>query len=177
MNEASWRKLIAEIRENNVVPIIGPRLLVGADGRAPLQEQVAKRLLQDLGMEVADVPLPPFRELNEAVSRLKANPEIRLQDLYDGVHHAIRAITAAGAFSIPAPISQLAQIADFRLLVTLTPDRLLASSLGERCKVNEIVHSPNLPTSECKDLCRDWQGRAGEVYLLYLFGRSQYSPT
>jgi len=31
MNETSWKRLIAKIRESNVVPIIAPRLLVGVD--------------------------------------------------------------------------------------------------------------------------------------------------
>lgn len=176
MNEASWKSLLDKIQESNVVPIIGSRLLVGADGHTSLQGQIAKRLLQDYGVETGEVPLPPFRELNEAVSRLKGNPEVRLQDLYDSVHDAIRAVTTAGDFAVPVPIRQLAQIADFRLLVTLTPDDLLARSLRQRCAVNEIVHSPNLPTSEGKDLPRDWQARAGEVHLLYLFGKSRSAP-
>ncbi len=38
MNETSWKRLIAKIRESNVVPIIGPRLLdmsTGTDDQAP----------------------------------------------------------------------------------------------------------------------------------------------
>jgi len=174
MNEASWKRLIAKIRENNVVPILGPRLLVGPDGQTPLQRQIALRLLESCGMSEGNEPLPPFREMNEAVSRLKGT--VDTQDLYDLVHDAISERVEAGDFVIPAPIRQLAQIADFRLFVTLTPDDLLARSLRQRCAVNEIVHSPNLPTSESKDLPRDWQARPGEVQLLYLFGKSRSAP-
>jgi hypothetical protein len=70
----------------------------------------------------------------------------------------------------------LAQISGFRLYVTLTPDDLLAQSLGKRCAVNEIIHSPNLPTSEGRDLPSDWKTRPGEVQLLYLFGKSRSAP-
>jgi hypothetical protein len=174
MNEAAWKRLIDKIQENNVVPIIGPRLLVGADGLTSLQGQIAKRLVEDCGEEAGDAPLPPFRELSETVSRLRGR--VDAQDLYDSVHDAIRAVTTASDFAIPAPIRQLAQIADFRLFVTLTPDDLLARSLGQRCTVNEIVHSPNLPTSEGKDLPRDWKARPGEVYVLYLFGKARSAP-
>ena len=174
MTEAAWKRLIDKIRESNVVPIIGPRLLVGADGKTSLQEQVATRLLQACGMKGSDVPLPPFRELNEAVSRLKGT--VDQQDLYDQVHDVIRSVTTRTDFVVPAPIRQLAQIADFRLLVTLTPDDLLSRSLRQRCAVNEIVHSPNLPTSEGRDLPRDWQARPGEAHLLYLFGKSRSAP-
>jgi hypothetical protein len=174
MNEASWRRLIDKIRECNVVPIIGPRLLVGADGRTSLQAQIARRLLDSYGKEVGPEPLEPFRELNQAVSRLKGT--IGSQDLYDSAHDAIRAVTTTSGFATPEPIRQLAQIADFRLLVTLTPDDLLARSLRQRCAVNEIIHSPNLPTSEGKDLPGDWQARPGEVHLLYLFGKARSAP-
>jgi hypothetical protein len=174
MNEPPWKRLIEKIGESNVVPIIGPRLLVGADGQMSLQAQVAARLLNECGQGAGDVPLPPFRELNEAVSRLKGS--VDSQDLYDYVHEAICAVTGAADFVVPAPIRQLAQIADFRLFVTLTPDDLLARCLREHREVTEIVHSPNLPTSEGKDLPKDWKARAGEAFVLYLFGKSRSAP-
>ena len=150
MDEAAWQKLMNRVREKNVIPIIGPRLLVGADGQTSLQAQMAAHLMQSkmaaslmqaCGKNVGEISLPPFRELNEAVSQLKgigADP----QDLYDSVHEAIRAVTSAEHFTTPEPIQQLAEIADFRLFVTLTPDDLLASCLRERCAVNEIIYSP-----------------------------------
>ena len=174
MNEAAWKRLLDKIRESNVVPIVGPRLLVGADPPSSLQKQIAERLLADCGQEVGEVPLPPLRELSDAASRLKKIVEP--QDLYDSVHDAIRAVTAAQDFVIPTPIRQLAQIADFRLFVTLTADDLLARSLRQRCAVDEIVHSPNLPTSEGKDLPRDWRSQPGETHLLYLFGKARSAP-
>ncbi|MEP7310751.1 MAG: toll/interleukin-1 receptor domain-containing protein [Acidobacteriota bacterium] len=174
MTEASWRRLIDKIQENNVVPIVGSRLLVGADGQASLQARVATRLLTDCGKDLGEEPLSPFRELNDAVSRLKGS--VDPQDLYDCVHEAICAVTSAADFAIPTPIRQLAQIADFRLFVTLTSDDLLARSLRARCDLTEIVHSPNLPTSEGRDLPKDWKTRPGEAFLLYLFGKSRSAP-
>lgn len=177
MNEASWKRLIDKIQESNVVPIIGPRLLVGSDGKTSLLEQVARQLLEDCG-QPSDVPLTPFRELNDAVSVLRGKCDP--QELYDSVHDAIRTVVyprAAGTTPlIPKPIQQLAQISGFRLYVTLTSDDMLAQALKKRCAVNEIVHSPNLPTSEGKDLPVDWKSRTGEVQLLYLFGKSRSAP-
>ena len=177
MNDSSWKRLLDKIQESNVVPIVGARLLVGADGQTSLQGQVAKRLLEDCGRSTG-APLPPFRELNEAVAMLRGS--IEPQDLYDLVHDAIRSVIhppePAIPPPIPKPIRQLAQISGFRLFVTLTPDDLLARSLRKRCAVNEIVHSPNLPTSEGKDLPNDWKTRWGEVQLLYLFGKSRSAP-
>jgi hypothetical protein len=77
---------------------------------------------------------------------------------------------------VPLAIRQLAEISDFRLFVTLTPDDLLARCLRQRVAVNEIVHSPYLPSSENGDLPTDWQQRNGEVQLLYLFGKARSAP-
>lgn len=174
MNDDSWDRLLGRIRENNVVPIVGFGLLAGADGETSLQSQIATHLLRKRGKPPDDNPLPPLRELSEAVSRL--NGTVNAQDLYDYVHKAIQDVTGAPGFTVPAPLRQLAEIADFRLFVTLTPDDLLERTLARRCSVNTIVHSPNLPTSEVKDLARDWNSRPGEVHLLYLFGKSRCAP-
>ena len=57
-----------------------------------------------------------------------------------------------------------------------TPDDFLARTLRRSRAVTEIIHSPNLPTSEGTDLPPDWQKRAGETFLLYLFGKSRAVP-
>ena len=97
MNEASWKRLLSQIRDDNnlVVPIVGPRLLVGPDRQSSLQAPIAKRILENYGLGAG--VLPPFRELNEAVTRIKAAklPGFNLQDLYSDVHDAIRALSAA----------------------------------------------------------------------------------
>jgi hypothetical protein len=174
MLEAAWKRLIDKVGECNVVPIVGSRLLVAADGQTSLQGLVAARLMQECGQDIGEVPLASFRELNDAVSRLKGT--VDPQDLYDYVHEAIRAVIDAPDFVMPAAIKQLSEIADFRLLVTLTPDDLLARCLRQRCELIEIVHSPNLPTSEGRDLPRDWKTKPGQVFLLYLFGKSRSAP-
>jgi hypothetical protein len=177
MDEESWRRLLDKIRENNVVPIIGSRVLVDADGHTSLHARVAQRVIRVMkarGIEVQEGSLPPFREINEAISRLKKS--VPLQDLYDHVNDALREVTTAADFVTPTAIRQLAEIADFRLMVTLTCDDLLSRCLRQRCAVNEIIHSPNQPTSERKDLPDEWQERPGEVQLLYLFGKAKSAP-
>ena len=164
MNDSSWKRLLDKIQESNVVPIIGARLLVGSDGQTSLQGQVAKRLLEDCGKSV-DAPLPPFRELNEAVSMLRGSIEPQdLYDLYDAIRSVIHPSKPAIPPPIPTPILQLAQISSFRLFVTLTPDDLLARSLQKRCAVNEIVHSPTCcpPVREktCPTIGRRGWGRS-----------------
>ena len=91
MNEASWKRLLRQIRDGNnlVVPIVGSRLLVGPDGQSSLLAPIAKRLLENYGLDADE--LPPFRELNEAVTRIKtANPPgFDLQNLYSGCGRGI----------------------------------------------------------------------------------------
>ena len=178
MNEASWDRLLAKVRDGLVVPVIGSRLLICAEGQHSLQAQIAERLLALYGLETGDQPLPPFRELNEAVTRLLLNqngPD--LQDIYADVHRAICEVTGSSDYPIPLPILQLSEITDFRLLVTLTPDDLLVRSLRRHRAVTEIIHAPRLPTSEGKDLPNDWDPKKGETHLLYLFGKSRPDPT
>jgi len=171
MNEAGWKRLMYKIRDNGVIPIIGSRLLVGADGQTSLQAQVAARLLHDYGKKPGEIALPLFREINEVVSHLKG--EAKLQDLYADLSRVIREVITAEDFVIPAPITQLAAIADFRLFVTLTPDDLLARSLRRRrCAVNEIIHSPNMSDRGGNDLPKDWDKGPSEVNVLYLFGKA-----
>jgi hypothetical protein len=177
MEEAAWKRLLGQIRDGYVVPIVGCRLLVDADGKSCLQAKVADRVLVANDHRPEDEKLPPFRELNEAVTRLRQKGSIRLQDVYTDVDEAIRGITGAKDFVVPTPIRQLAEITGFRLFVTLTPDDLLARSLRRRCLVDEIVHSPNRWTSERGDLPPDWSERRDKVHLLYLLGKSSPVPT
>lgn len=172
MNDAAWNRLISQIRDGYVVPVLGPQLLVGPDGRESLQRKVAERLLAMHDCDVDPADLPPFRELDAAVARLRLT-DAPAEELYGDVDAAIQELTATDDTVIPAPLRQLAEITDFRLFVTLTPDGLLARCLRQRGAVNEIVHSPKLPTSESRDLPADWARRAGEVQLLYLFGKAR----
>ncbi|MCW5600392.1 toll/interleukin-1 receptor domain-containing protein [Nitrosomonas sp.] len=174
MNERSWDRLLKSIEDGLVVPVLGPQVLIAQGASGSFQAQVAHQLLAYYGYDLKDEILPPFRELNEAVTRLKRDHP--LQDLYGDIHDAIEKFTPQNETAIPEPLKHIAAITHFRLFVTLTPDELLAHSLRTRCAVNEIVHSPYLPTSEGSDLPTDWLSRHGEVYLLYLFGKSRPAP-
>lgn len=175
MNETSWRRLLDQIHDGRVVPVVGSELLVmGADGKS-LQRMIAERLLA-MHDQPPPEEWPASRELDEAVMRLVRLKYLSIQDLYCDIHYTIRQLISTGDNVIPTPIRQLTEITDFRMFVTLTPDNLLACSLRKRCAVNEIVHSPELATSEGRDLPADWRDRSSEVQLLYLFGKSCSAP-
>jgi len=173
-----WNRLMKSIEEGQVVPVVGSQLLTCSEPDKPqtLQRAMAERLLEIREVDPSSVDLAPSRELHEAVSILKGKPDVNLQDLYGDVSDALDAVIAQAGFRASESIAQLAAISDFRLLVTLTSDGLLARALRARCAVNEIIHSPYLPTSEAVDLAPDWLKRAGETNLLYLFGKAKSTP-
>jgi hypothetical protein len=174
MKEADWNRLLTMMRDGMVVPVVGARLLLDADGKTSLQARVAAKLLADNGIEMPAAGLPPFREVNEAVTLLKGT--VDLNDLYCDIDIAMRTLRKQG-LTMPVPMQQLAQISDFQLMVTLTPDDSLAQALQAAGRsVNEVVHSPKLSTGEGSDLPPDWQRSGGDVQLLYLFGKSRQGP-
>lgn len=176
LDERFWSRLLKAIEEGQVVPVIGSQLLAwsGPNGNSTLQQRVASKLLALYRVDPTSLKLTQHRELHDAVTALKQNAN--LQDLYGDIAEALEAVTDAPDFKLPASIEKLAAITSFRLLVTLTPDALLAGALRKRTAVNEIVHSPNLPTSEAGDLVVDWLKRTGEVNVLYLFGKAKSTP-
>ncbi len=174
MTEGDWDELLASMSEGMVVPVVGARLLLDADGSS-LQARVACKLLKDNGVELPATGLPPFREVNEAVTLLKGRGK-DVQRMYHPIHQAMLDLCNQSV-QIPKPMQQLAQITDFRLMVTLTPDGLLAQALEtENRGVNEVVHSPKQPTDQATDLDKNWQLSGGSVQLLYLFGKSRTGP-
>lgn len=177
-DERFWNRLLKSIEEGQVVPVIGTQVLaLNTDNQQQtLQRLVAEQLLRIRDTDPTQTSLSPGREFHDAVSLLKSRPDINLQDLYGDVADALDFIINRSGFQIPLAIKQLAEISDFRLMVTLSPDNLMAKALRLRCAVNEIVHSPYLPTSEAVDLAPDWLKRNGETNLLYLFGKAKSTP-
>jgi TIR domain len=187
LDDIAWKRLIRQIKDGMVVPVIGPQLMLGPDGCVSRQAELAMKLRQRYAQPLreryrlaADAPLPDFalprfRELNAVVGELKG-AQVNLQDVYGDISELIQELSTGRELAVPEPIEQLAAIADFRLLVTLTPDDMLARCLRKRVAVNEIVHSPYLPSSDSGDLPTDWRDRQNEVQLLYLFGKACTAP-
>jgi len=178
MNESAWKRLLRQIRDGYVVPVVGPQLLVAPDGTT-VSSRVAARLLEMHDEPAAVPPSPRFGELHEAVLRLK--PRVSLQDLYCDINDALAAVCAEAVAhpdaEMPPALRQLAAITDFRLLVTLNSDDLLARALRHRSAVAEFVHAPRWGSEHWSDLSADWASRSGEVQLLYLFGKASSLPT
>ncbi len=171
MNERFWNRLLQAVADGNVIPVIGSRLL--ADGNQSFHWKVAERLLEVNGLDTSQLPFRRGREIHDAVCAIKADRTINDSDLYGDVADAIQSVSADFSSQLPSALSQFASIADFRLIVYLGSDNLLARALSRRALVNEIVHAPNLPLSEKIDLDPAWKTHPGEVNLLYLFGKAR----
>jgi hypothetical protein len=109
MNDRDWRVLLRLMRDGLVVPVIGSRLVLDNDGTSSLYAKVARKLLADHGVELGDEVLPPFRELNAAVTRLvngelKGRPE-KIQDVYGDVYSALGELHAEGSSWRGSPTS------------------------------------------------------------------------
>jgi hypothetical protein len=177
MADDVWDSLLGRIAEGRVVPVIGAQLLVDPEGRST-QARIAARMLAVHRSETDAASLSVGRELDETIALLRSDEKIRRSGgLYEKVYDAIVDVTADDA-AIPTPIRQLGAITDFQLLVTVTPDNMLARCVAKRSRVhlNEIVHSPNNHSADANDLPADWKSRRNDAYLLYLFGKAQRTP-
>src|SRR5688572_5773941 len=126
MTEGDWKRLLRQIRGGYVVPVLGSQLLAGDDGSSTVQRIVAEKLLTLHDVAPGEWPtLRPFRELNAAVSYILAQGRVKSQPLYVDIADLYAEIGGDQAV-VPAAIRQLAEIADFRLFVTMTCDTMLA---------------------------------------------------
>ncbi|WIT12560.1 toll/interleukin-1 receptor domain-containing protein [Paucibacter sediminis] len=174
MTEQDWKRLLRQVREGLVVPVVGSELLRDEAGHN-LLSLAAQRLLQGYGLQAAEPELAPFLALPRAVAQVHLMCQTDLQDLYAEAHDALEAVLSEHQYQAPVALQQLAEISDFKLWVSATPDDLLARCLRQRGALTEVVHAPKLPTNEWQDLPPDWSSRGG-AHLLYLFGRARAAP-
>ena len=178
MTESDWKRLLRQIQQGLVAPVIGSQLLSAADGQW-LPALAAQRLLDLHGLEAepndANAALS-FLPLDGAVSRIRTERQVKLANLYADASDVIDSVVAEQGDRLPLALQQIAAISDFRLLVSTTPDDLLARCLRQHGPVDEIVHAPKWPTDEWHDLPADWGQRSGAKFLLYLFGKARAGP-
>jgi len=153
---------------------------VGADGQSSLQAQIAVKVLEQCreeveasGKKIPETPLTPFRELHELVGRLKGI--VDEQNLYDYVHEAISEVTQCG---IRHPRTHPSVVGDRGFSAIRDADA--GRSVGPEPSPAPVGAGNRSFAQSAyqrgKGLPRDWKGRAGEAYLLYLFGKARSAP-
>lgn len=144
----AWEDLLTGIREQNVVAIVGPDLVVvEVDGvKETLERFVARRLITSLpwsgSQPEADATL---NEVASSFIRLTADPERQRKT----VSKEIERLLHETEFPTPTPLRQLADIAPLRLFVNLTFDDLLERALlqhrydGDGRQFQSFIYSAN----------------------------------
>jgi hypothetical protein len=175
MTDNDWRRLVRQVQQGLVVPVLGSHLLVAPDGRW-LPAEAAARLLAQHGLQPRDDPAASFLPVGAAAARVHAECNVKFQDLYADASDAIDSVVADTAGALPPALLNIAGITDFRLLVTTTPDDLLVRALRTQRRVEEIVHAPSAPAAEARDLPADWARQHDTAFVLYLFGKARAGP-
>jgi len=124
----AWDDLLTGIREQNVVPIVGPELVVvEVDGvQDTLERVVARRLTGALPWSgAAPEPGATLNEVASSFIRLTSDPERQRKTVSKEIERFLR----ESEFPTPKPLRQLAEIAPLRLFVNLTFDDLLERAL------------------------------------------------
>lgn len=173
--QSSRQSLAEAVRTRNVVPVIGPDalLVVCDDGRTvPFYDLVADELLR--AHDAAGAPAAgertasPWR-LHRAVAQILAGGAVKGERLRRSVSVALR--EQARHITGAPLLDRLARLDAFDLVVTLTPDDLLAEALQRAVGVDAVAigeYSPSADSSLPVDIPR---ARAGTRRLFYVLGR------
>jgi len=139
-DEDDWDLLIADIEQHNVVPVVGPDLLIrGADPSQTLHGYLASELIQRLGIDPSRLP-SPSSDLLDLCSHIESRGQVA---------GAIRKAIHGANWPIPAPLAQLAAISGFDLYVSTTFDSLLYDAVRQaRAGAESRIYGLKRPHSE-----------------------------
>jgi hypothetical protein len=125
--ERFWEDLLLWIEDGRVIPVIGPELVTVDDGgtQVPLYSWLARRLAEEIGMPLADLP-DPF-DLNDVVVKSLRSHNDQRDEIYSTLRRILSRVP-----SNPSPaLTALAGIQGFKLFVSLTFDSQLADALSQ----------------------------------------------
>jgi len=125
--ERFWEDLLLWIEDGRVIPVIGPELVTVDDGgsQVPLYSWLARRLAEEIGMPLADLP-DPF-DLNDVVVKSLRSHNDQRDEIYSTLRRILSRVP-----SNPSPaLRALAGIQGFKLFVSLTFDSQLADALSQ----------------------------------------------
>ncbi|OCB14885.1 hypothetical protein A5729_15530 [Mycobacterium vulneris] len=174
MNDDFWDDLLSHIRQQVLVPVVGPEVTMVkvGDTEQTLTSVIGGQLAQRYHLALS----PGNTTMDEAVTEfLRERGQDEAERLYRVINDIIVDID-------PAPgdaLRDLAAIDDLRLFVSTTSDHALARAVNEvrfqgRPAVRELAFSPAQSTSEQS---RNAQAAApGDTVVLNLFGQAASTP-
>lgn len=153
-----WDLLVADIRQRNVVPVLGADLLIrGTDSGETFYQYLARELINRLSIDVGDYSKPP--SLLELCSRYQSRA------LFDMLLKLIQ----AKDWPMPEPLKQLAEIEAFDLYVSTTLDSLLFDAL--RSQRVGAVHNVYGLRRAARDIEVDRFGQILSPTVFQIFGK------
>jgi hypothetical protein len=173
VNDDFWDDILGHIRHRELVPVAGPDLTVVDAGNA---EQTFTTLIGQRLAERYHLPASPgMRTMGEAVTEvLRERGRDEVDRVYRVINDIIEDYPAPGE-----PLRDLAAIADLRLFVSTTPDRLLAQAVNDvrfegRKLTREVAFSPSQPASQRSRNAHE--AAATDTVVLSLFGQAAPTP-
>jgi len=168
--ERLWEQLLTFIKDERVIPIIGPELLkVTIDGKTALlytylAQQLAKRL---------EIDFEPTDSLNAVACRYISQGIDRREDIYPELMNAMPSLAKD---QLPDALIKLAEIRKFKLFVTTSFDPLLVQALnqvryGGQNKTQVLAFSP-----ESKDDLPEEFRQLDCATVFHLFGKLSTVP-
>ena len=123
-NENIWDELLGAIKDQQVIPIVGPDLLIMETeaGEISLDRFLAGRLADMYG--VPHGALPAKATVNDMVCNFQRREERR-----DTLYRVIKNLVENASFRPPKPLRQLAEISHFNLFVTTNFDLFLEQAI------------------------------------------------
>ena len=154
--DQDWDLLIRDIFKGNVVPVVGPDLLInGADSARTLHQHLTATLIQEYNIDPEKLPSPcSFMDICGYVD--SGN-----RDVQDTI------LNAMANWPAPEPLRQLAEISGFDLYVSTTFDSLLYEALARsRGPAEARTYDLNIKTEDV-DIA---VGRLAAPVVFQIFG-------
>lgn len=131
LSQRNWDELLSNIEARQVIPIIGPDLvLVERDGRPmTLERYVALELVHRLEITLGPEDGAPEPSLHQAMCAYFRN--IPRGETRRTPYNVVHQILSQTRFPTPDPLRKLAEITDFMLFVSTTFDSLLSAAIDE----------------------------------------------
>ena len=175
--QRTWDELLARIEDRQVVPIVGPDLVMVERAGVPLslERYVALELAAQLELDGVVGAEPSLNDVMCAYFERIPAGETRTTP-----YTLVPEILRQAKFAPPLPLQQLAEITDFTLFVTTTFDTLLADALnqvrfgGER-GTSAVVYRYN-KREDLTTTVAELRER-GQPTVVHLLGQVSSSPT
>ena len=170
--ERNWRRLMTEMEKGNVIPVIGPELLLIKynDKVQPLYSVIAQLLSERLEVKIESVDLA---EVIYEFSKMNKKKEITEP------YYEIRDILKEYKFQVPESLRLLAGIDAFNLFITTSFDDLMLKALNEvrfkgEAKTEKVYYQKGTNRFDINDAFSQLSKSAPVVY--HIFGTAQFQP-